>query len=90
MLSDWTNAMLRLEHSLFTIGGQSQLRHIWDFLTREKARVAKISNMTLASDAAGYKLVELAAIFSHPCQECAISPNAWWTRSGWCNHKKEV
>jgi len=31
LLADWTDAMLRLEHSLFTIGGQSQLHYIWDF-----------------------------------------------------------
>jgi hypothetical protein len=88
LLATWTDAMLRLEHSIFTIGGQSQLHYVWDFLTMEKERVAEHSNMTLASDAAGYKLVELTALLSHPCQECATSQHAWWTRPGWCDHKE--
>lgn len=45
---------------------------------------------TLANDADGMALIQLAAIFSHPCQQCAVSPDAWWTRPGFCRHKGEV
>ncbi len=33
-------------------------------------------------------LQEIAAILSHPCQQCAEDPNAWHTRSGFCEHRK--
>jgi hypothetical protein len=43
---------------------------------------------TLAGDEA-YKAIQVMAILDHPCQKCAEDPNAWHTRYGFCEHKKE-
>ena len=44
---------------------------------------------TLANDTEGYKLQEFAAILSHPCGLCATSPDAWWTRFSFCEHREK-
>lgn len=31
---------------------------------------------------------ELAAILTHPCQQCAEDPEAWHTRQAFCQHRK--
>ena len=89
LLGAWVDAVMRLEHSVFTINGQSQLHYVWDFLEHEKKRLAEDVNLphsTLAADNDGYKLIQLASILSHHCQKCAIDPHAWWTRPGFCDH----
>jgi hypothetical protein len=45
--------------------------------------------MTLANDRHGYDALQISCILSHPCQQCAVDPKAWWTRAGFCNHRKE-
>ncbi len=89
LLNQWLDTMMRLEHSLFTYGGQSQLHYVWDFLQEERKRleVEKNRTQTLAGDKDGYTLIQFAAILSHHCQKCATDPNAWWTRPGFCDHK---
>ena len=94
LMEDWLDAMMRLEHSLFTTG-QSQFHYVWDFLTNERARLfgerdayCAAEAKTLAADTDGYKLIQLAAILAHACQECATDPNAWWTRSAFCPHNR--
>lgn len=87
LLRDWLDAVMRYEHSLFSIGGQTQGRDWLEFLNAEMRRTDD-GRRTLANDADGYALQELAAILCHPCQRCAASPNAWHTRPGFCEHKQ--
>lgn len=45
------------------------------------------SMATLANDSDGYAIIRFAAILRHPCQQCAVDPEAWHTRSGFCQHR---
>lgn len=85
LMRDWLDAVMRYEHSLFS-SGQTQGRDWLDFLKAEDERTGK-GQHTLAGDADGYALQQIAAVFSHPCQKCATSLEAWHTRSGFCTHK---
>lgn len=80
LLDRWIDSVLRFE------GGQ--LRYWLDFLENENQRTNGFHH-TLANDADGYALVQFSAILRHPCQQCATDLNAWWTRSAFCEHKKE-
>lgn len=88
LMTRWLDFVMRFEHTLFS-DGQSQGRTVWDFLDAEKMRLDRRngSAMTLANDALGYELQQVAAILSHHCQICAEDPKAWHTRSGFCDHK---
>lgn len=82
LLRMWVDFVLRFE------GGQ--MSFVTDFMASEKERNGISRNMAignLAGDEDGYALMKLVAIFDHPCQECAIDPNAWHTRFSYCNHK---
>jgi hypothetical protein len=79
LLRDWVNFVMRFE------GGQ--INSIADFFARETKRTRGWSR-TLANDTDGYKLVQLTAILCHPCQKCAVDPNAWHTRYAFCEHQK--
>ena len=83
LLDKWVDAVLRLEYCLFDQG--DQIHYVWQFLEAERARVRERGN-TLANDDAGYGLVRMVAILSHPCQKCGEDPNAWHTRSAFCAH----
>ena len=86
LMERWLDFVLRFE------GGQ--MSFVVDFLAAEKRRNnAPTQDMAigrLAGDADGYALNQFAAILTHHCQECATDPNAWWTRSGFCDHRKLV
>lgn len=78
----WCDAIMRFE------GGQ--LDYFSDFLSNEKKRLDRFdSRSTLANDQLGYKVIQFMAIITHPCQKCAVDPEAWHTRSGFCEHKDE-
>ena len=83
ILYRWIDAIMRLE------GGQI---HYWvDFLEAEKSRTLNFAGYkTLANDKEGYEAVHFTAILQHPCQKCAIDPEAWHTRFAFCNHKDEL
>jgi len=83
LMRDWLDFVMRLEHTLLSTG-QSQGEHVLDFLVRERERLS--DGRTLAGDADGYALQEIAAILSHPCQICASQVEAWHTRPGFCTH----
>jgi len=86
LLSSWLDFVMRLEHT-FLSHGQSQGRNVLMFMNEEFKRTDN-GQRTLANDTEGYSLIQLSAILSHHCQECATDPNAWWTRGGFCNHKE--
>lgn len=82
LLEKWLDLVMRLE------GGQ--LTNVVEILYDEKKRTENFAgHRTLASDPDGYALIQLAAILSHPCQECAEDKEAWHTRTAFCKHKKE-
>ena len=85
LMAQWLDAVMRYEHSLFS-SGQSQGRDWLDFLNSEDERTSK-GRYTLASDPEGYALRQIAAVFSHPCQECAKNLEAWHTR---CNQSARI
>jgi hypothetical protein len=85
LLERWVDAVMRMEHSLFS-HGQSQGRSWLEFLKREDERTER-GEKTLANDKDGYALQQIAAVFSHPCQICATSPDAWHTRPAFCPHR---
>lgn len=78
----WLDAVMRLE------GGQF---NYWvDFLEAEKFRTENFAgHKILANDKEGYQAIQLSAILKHPCQKCAVDPQAWHTRFAFCNHKEE-
>lgn len=79
LLNRWVDAIMRLE------GGQTGA--FATFLNYEKSRLLNfLPSKVLANDVNGYKIIQLAAILSHPCQDCAEDKAAWWTRSGFCTH----
>ena len=85
LLRNQLDALMRYEHSLFSYG-QTQGRDWLNFLNAEDERTEH-GRYTLAGDEDGYALQKIAAVFSHPCQECATNPEAWHTRPGFCPHK---
>ncbi len=89
LMEAWLDAMMRLEHSLFSYG-QTQASYVWSFLEGERERLQKNGGQTLAGDSEGYDLIQFAAILGHTCQKCAVDPRAWWTRSAFCPHKEEI
>ena len=87
LLERWADTMLRLEYCLFDQG--DQIHYVWQFLEAERRRIGERGN-TLANDEAGYNLVRMAAVLSHPCQKCAEDPRAWHTRSAMCSHGEKL
>lgn len=87
LMRDWLDAVMRHEHTMFSVGGQTQGRDWFSFLQRELGRT-NMGRNTLANDVDGYALQDIAAILSHPCQQCAASKDAWHTRSGFCDHRE--
>ena len=78
--SQWADAMLRLQ------GGQ--LDYFIDIMEQERKRTNRFSSSeTLANDPVGYRVIQLNAILTHPCQKCAEDKEAWHTRPAFCNHK---
>lgn len=86
LMQRWLDAVMRFEYTLFS-GGQSQGRLALEFINQEYART-DCGTRTLAGDKTGYALQQIAAIFAHPCQQCAEDANAWHTRPGFCPHKE--
>lgn len=76
----WTDGVMRYE------GGQI---HYWQELMEDEFKRLErfASHKVLANDQVGYKVIQLMAILTHPCQKCAVDPKAWHTRAGFCNHK---
>ena len=85
LLRDWLDALMRYEHTQFSYG-QSQGKYWLEFLNAEFKRT-EYGARTLAADADGYALQEIAAVLSHPCQQCAEDHQAWHTRPGFCEHR---
>lgn len=82
LLRRWCDIVARLE------GGQ--IDKFVDYMIEEKRRTGSFSNhCKLHNDRVGYKVTELTEIFAHHCQKCAESHTAWWTRSGFCEHREE-
>jgi hypothetical protein len=94
MMRDWLDAVMRYEAFAFGADPGKNQKADWDhFIESEQRRIEKaaegnprIAAGLLANDKPGYALQELAAILVHPCQICATSPRAWWTRPGFCTH----
>ena len=84
LMERWLDFVMRFE------GGQMQ--YVRSFMEDEWRRTGNFSR-TLAGDHEGYKLIQLAAIVTHPCQECATSSekntDVWWTRAAFCPHKEK-
>lgn len=78
ILARWVEIVARLQ--------TGQLGMALDHLREEEQRTGGFG-VSGANDTEGYRVVELAAILTHPCQECAVSPDAWWTRPGFCTHR---
>lgn len=87
LMRNQLDAVMRYEHTMFS-SGQSQGRCWTEFMADEFMRTES-GTKTLANDSDGYELQEIAAILSHHCQQCAEDKNAWWTRSGFCDHKEK-
>lgn len=76
----WCDGIMRLE------GGQ--FHNFMDIMISERERTRHFAtDITLGNDRLGYKIIQLFAILTHPCQKCAEDPKAWHTRSAFCNHK---
>lgn len=87
LMRDWLDAVMRFE------GGQlvDWVRFLQEEMKRNNTQYGGTSIGAigdLASDQDGYALQQFAAILTHPCQTCATSSNAWWTRSRFCQHKQ--
>lgn len=79
LLERWLDFVMRFE------GGQ--MNYVADFIEAEARRLERFyPQKTLANDADGYKLIQLAAILGHRCQACAQSQHAWHTRAAFCEH----
>lgn len=78
----WTDGVMRLE------GGQF---HYWhELMEAEFERLERFaSHKVLANDVVGYKVIQLMAVLTHPCQKCAVSPDAWHTRTAFCDHRNK-
>lgn len=82
LLHNTVDSVLRLE------GGQ--ISYWVDFLESESKRTENFaSHKTLVNDHDLYNLVYLTSILCHHCQQCAEDKNAWHTRPGFCEHKKQ-
>lgn len=81
LLNRWLDFVNRFE------GGQ--MNNVADFIADEQRRTQSFRS-TLAGDSEGYGLIKLAAILTHHCQTCAIDPNEWHTRAGFCPHKDKI
>lgn len=80
ILQRWVEIVMRLE------GGQ--LGYAVEMLAAESERTAGFrSGAVLANDSEGYAAVQLLALLTHHCQQCATDPGAWWTRPGFCQHR---
>ena len=80
ILQRWVEIVMRLE------GGQ--LGYAVEMLAEESERTAGFrSGAVLANDSEGYAAVQLLALLTHYCQQCATDPGAWWTRPGFCQHR---
>lgn len=89
LMRNWLDFVMRFEHTWFSTG-QTQGQTCIDFLRDEQARLGGAYRAkTLANDEQGYKLIQIAAVFSHHCQKCAEDVDAWHTRSGFCPHRKD-
>lgn len=75
----WTDGIMRLE------GGQF---NYWHELMQSEYERTRHFHTNLANDELGYKVIQLMAILTHHCQKCAVDPEAWHTRSGFCDHKE--
>lgn len=83
ILQRWAEIVMRLE------GGQ--LGYVVEMLAEDSERTNGFrSGAVLANDSEGYAAVQLMALLNHPCQSCATDPAAWWTRPGFCPHRKEA
>jgi len=82
LLERWLEMVMRFE------GGQV---HIFaEYLEMERKRLnGMYPQHCLANDLDGYALIQFAAILSHHCQKCAVDPEAWWTRPGFCEHREQ-
>lgn len=85
LMRDWLDALMRYEHTLFSYG-QTQGQSWMQFINSEFERTGRGAR-TLANDSQGYALQKIAAVLSHPCQQCAENPEAWHTRPGFCPHR---
>jgi hypothetical protein len=82
LMDRWTDAFMRLE------GGQ--FNYFMDAMIQERERTDRFAmHKTLANDRDGYKVIQLMAILTHHCQACAEDTEAWHTRAGFCQHRKE-
>ena len=85
LMREWLDALMRYEHTMFS-DGQGQGKDWLRFLQSEFERTDQ-GRYTLANDADGYALQQIAAILCHPCQLCAEDRQAWHTRPGFCEHR---
>lgn len=82
ILQRWVEIVMRLE------GGQ--LDYAVEMLAEESERTARFGpGAVLENDSEGYAAVQLMALLTHHCQSCATDPTAWWTRPGFCPHRKK-
>lgn len=82
LLDRWTDGIMRLE------GGQ--FNYFAELITDEQKRTEYFrSDKVLANDEIGYAVIHLVALLRHPCQKCAIDPQAWHTRSAFCEHREK-
>lgn len=79
LLDRWVDFVMRFE------GGQ--MNYVASFIEDECQRTNHF-HTKLAGDEDGYRIIQFAAILKHHCQKCATDPNAWWTRSAFCDHKE--
>ena len=80
LMDRWLDFVMRFE--------AGQMSYVVDFIAMEARRCERFTgHKTLANDEDGYALIRLAAILTHPCQECATNPKAWWTRPAFCDHR---
>ena len=87
LLERWIDFVLRYEHSVLG-RGEPQWKYVDEFVAVESARLGGLwTGTTLTNDKAGYNLVRLAAVLSHPCQICAEDPRAWHSRPAFCTHR---
>lgn len=83
VLNRWADMMMRFE------GGH--ISYFVDALVQEQSRTQGFGNgETLASDRVGYRAIQLMAILTIKCQQCAEDPNFKHTTPAYCPHEKQT
>jgi len=87
-----SNFLTKVIDALIRFEGGQRNQHqnkYWEEFVKEEKKRTRDWTVVLTSDQLLYSLLIFAHILDHPCQKCGVDPQAWHTRYGFCNHRKE-